>query len=240
MISTEAKKKTIDFLQSLIGEPTLSNHEVLLQAFVHKSFAMDFVEEIKHNERLEFLWDAVLDTIIAKELFNDFPQYTESKLTLYKISLVREETLSLVATDIGIDKYVFISKGEEKSEWRKKDAILSDTLEAIIGYLFIEWGYDLASTFVLKHIYSYINKIQDLLPVKSYKARVQEFTQQQHKALPIYQQSEHTVEKTGNVLEYKSELIINARKVAEGIAPSKKKAQELAAKAFRENKTKGK
>lgn len=199
---------------------------------------MDYSEEIPHNERLEFLGDAILDTIIAKQLFDDFPEYTEAKLTLYKIALVREETLALVAKEINLGEHILISKWEQRSNGREKHAILSDTLEAIIGYLFIEWWYILAQKFVLRFIYKHISEIGNLLPVKSYKARVQEHSQQLYKKLPLYTETEDKIEETGNVLQYKSILSINDKVVSEWIAISKKKAQELAAKIFWETQKK--
>jgi ribonuclease-3 len=151
---------------------------------------------------------------------------------------VREETLALVAKEIDLWKHILVSKGEQKSQGREKAAILSDTLEAVIGYLFIEWGYDAAQAFVLEYIYKYISDIGKLLPVKSYKARIQEHSQQLYKKLPVYTQTEHKIEETGNVLQYKSVLSINDQKVSEWIAQSKKKAQEAAAKKFWEEKEK--
>ena len=105
---------------------------MLLCAFVHKSYASDFKEEYNHNERLEFVGDAVLGSVIAKALFLNFPTMQESNMTLYKIGLVREETLAKVAQNIKLNTYIFISKGEEKNHGRLKASIISDALEALI------------------------------------------------------------------------------------------------------------
>jgi ribonuclease-3 len=110
MITLDRKKETIAYFTKLTKIKKIKEEEVLLQSFVHKSYAMDYSEEIPHNERLEFLGDAILDTIIAKQLFDDFPEYTEAKLTLYKIALVREETLALVAKEINLGEHILISK----------------------------------------------------------------------------------------------------------------------------------
>lgn len=91
-----------------------SDH-VLLQAFVHKSYASDFKEPLPHNERLEFLGDGILGAMINSMLYKDFPDQEESVLTLYKIALVREETLALVSKKLGIDKLMILGNGEERS-----------------------------------------------------------------------------------------------------------------------------
>jgi ribonuclease-3 len=109
-----------------------------LQTFIHKSFAADYKDIIYHNERLEFVGDGILGAVINKLLFLDHPEMPESELTLYKIALVREEILAEVARDIKLDEMLFISKGEEKTQGRKKDSILSDGVEALIGFLYIE------------------------------------------------------------------------------------------------------
>lgn len=93
--------KLKNFLSSLnISEKKIQNSDLFLCAFVHKSYASDFKESYDHNERLEFVGDAILGSIIAKQLFLEFPDMQESVMTLYKIALVREETLSLVAKKI--------------------------------------------------------------------------------------------------------------------------------------------
>jgi ribonuclease-3 len=105
---------------------------LLLQVFIHKSFSADYINIYAHNERLEFLGDGILGAIINKLLFLKHPEMPESELTLYKIALVREENLAQVARDIGLDQMIFLSKGEEKMDGRKKDVIISDCLESFL------------------------------------------------------------------------------------------------------------
>lgn len=101
-----------DYLTSIDVDSTVSD-DLLMTAFTHKSFAMDYVEEMTHHERLEFLGDAILGSSIATMLYGHFPTETEATLSLYKIALVREETLALVAKSIQLDKQILLSKGEE-------------------------------------------------------------------------------------------------------------------------------
>lgn len=217
----------------------LPNHQadkkLAQQALTHKSHAMDFKHHVPHNERLEFLGDAVLDTVIAQQLYHDFPTFSEAQLTLYKITLVREETLALAARNIDLNQHILISTGEERSGGREKKALLADCFEAVIGYFFLTEGYVGAQQFVLSTVYTLVDNIDQLMPIKSYKARVQEYTQKTYKNLPVYEDVALEVEPSGNVLSYQSTLTINNKHVSTGIAASKKKSQEAAAKAFREN-----
>ncbi|HRX63542.1 MAG TPA: ribonuclease III [Candidatus Absconditabacterales bacterium] len=226
------KEKLFKYFDTLgLDSKKIKNHNIFLQTFVHKSYAADFKEILPHNERLEFLGDGVLGAIICKLLFQDHPDMHESDMTLYKIALVREETLSMVAQNIGLAKMLFISKGEEKSQGRQKDAILSDALEALIGYIFVDFGYQQTEEFVQKYVYSMYDKI-DKNPVKSYKTMVQEHVQKHYKQIPEYQEVEDQVDSSGNVLAYKSSLFVQGKEVSIGFSTNKKKAQEEAAKNF--------
>jgi len=91
-----------------------------------------------HNQRLEFLGDSVLGLVIASELYKDHADFDEAQLTLWKISLVREENLYDVAKEIGLHNIILIGKGEEKKQGRDNPAILGDCLEALIGYVYLD------------------------------------------------------------------------------------------------------
>lgn len=228
------KQRLLAYADSLwIQIQNIKNEHDFLQAFVHKSFAADFKEIWDHNERLEFLWDWVLWAVICKLLFVNHPEMDESEMTLYKIALVREETLAIVARNIKLDEQIFISKWEERSEWRKKDAILSDALESLIWYIFLDLWYDEAEKFVSKYVYSMYDSI-DKNPVKSYKTMVQEYVQHNTKQTPVYVDSEVEIDDKWNVIKYKSELTVNWQVMSEGFGTNKKKAQEDAAKNYYE------
>jgi len=191
-----SEKKLLDFLLDLgIPVESLKHPEVVLQAFVHKSFTADYKEDYVHNERLEFLGDGILGAVVNKLLYINFPDLPESRLTLYKIALVREETLAEVARDIVLGKEIFISHGEEKMQGRDKDSILSDTLEAVIGSLYLGLGWQAAEFFVEKYVYTKLSKIMEA-PVKSYKTMAQEIAQKQFKTIPEYRDSEHKISST--------------------------------------------
>jgi ribonuclease III len=175
--------------------------------------------------------DGILGAVINKMLFLNNPTMPESELTLYKIALVREEILAEVARDIHLDTVLFVSRGEERSEGRKKDSILSDALEALIGFLYIELGTEEVEQFIAKYIYSKFVGLQKT-SVKSYKTMVQELVQKEFKVIPEYLDTEAEVDDKGNVLKYKSDLYLSSVKKAEGFGTNKKKAQEDAAKNY--------
>lgn len=230
----EQKEKIFSYIKSIwLDISKVKDEKLLLQAFVHKSFAADFKKIWEHNERLEFLWDGILWAIICKLLFQNHPNMEESDMTLYKIALVREENLAQVARNIKLDQYIIISRWEEKMQWRQKDAILADALEALLWYIFIDFGYSSIEQFVKNNVYTMYDKI-DKNPVQSYKTMVQEHIQKKHKETPLYKDIEHELDTKSNVILYKSEIYVLWDKVAEWFGTNKKKAQENAAKNFYE------
>lgn len=211
----------------------INDKNLLLQSFVHKSFSADNKNMISHNERLEFVWDGILWAVINKLLFLEHSDMAESELTLYKIWLVREEILAEVARDIWLDKMLFLSKWEEKMHWRQKDVILADWLEAIIWFFYIDLWIEVVENFIKKYIYSKFEQISKI-PIRSYKTMIQELVQKKFKITPQYIDVENKKDDKWNVLEYKSELIIQNKKEAEWFGINKKKAQEDSARNYYE------
>ena len=199
--------------------------DLFLCAFIHKSYAADFKVITSHNERLEFLGDGVLGSVVCKLLFVNYPEMNEATMSLYKIALVREETLAEVAKHIGLDQMIFISKGEEKAGWREKDTILGDSFEALLGRMYCAFGEGEVMKFIETYLYP---QMQEALkrPVKSYKSLVQEYFLKKTKQLPEYR-----IIQEGN-LHFKAELWGEGVKVAEGTGESKKKAESEAARVF--------
>lgn len=214
-----------------IDDTQIKNVDIFLKAFIHKSYAADFKVITAHNERLEFLWDSILWACVAKLLFVNHPEMAESTMTLYKIALVREETLAEVAKQIHLNDMIFISKWEEHNSGREKETILWDSFEAFLWYLYIDFGADEVLKFVEKYLYPMMKSISTH-PVKSYKTLVQELAQRNTKQIPEYIESDAEVDEKWNVLVYLSELFINGEKVAEWTGSNKKKAQENAAQNY--------
>ncbi len=228
--------KLKEYVKTLGIDPNwIKDQDLFLCAFVHKSYASDFKELYDHNERLEFVWDAILGSIIAKKLFLTFPEMSEAEMTLYKIALVREETLSIVAKKIWLNKKLFISKWEEKNNWREKASITSDALESLIWYIALDIWYSVAEKFVLEYVYAEINNLS--ISVKSFKTTAQESIQKKYKTIPIYRDKEEEYDDKHNVVRFRSEIVVNNMVIATGFWTNKKKAQEDAAKKYCESLT---
>lgn len=228
----ERQNELYKYIRELwIDDSKIKNSDLFLVSFMHKSYAADFKVITSHNERLEFLGDSILWACVAKLLFLKHPEMSESTMTLYKIALVREETLALAAKKIWLNQQLFISKWEENNNWREKETILWDAFEALLWYLYIDFGPDEVLNFVEKYLYPFMDSIQTH-PVKSYKTLVQEIVQKDIKQIPEYRESELEVDEKWNVLTYKSELFINNEKVSEWTWANKKKAQESAAQEY--------
>lgn len=234
MIPKEVQKKKDkikNYLEGLgIDIEQVDDEKKLLTAFIHKSFAADFTQDVPFNERLEFLWDAILDAIIAKKLFTNY-DLPESKLTLHKVSLVKKENLAKIGKNIMLHQMIFLGKGEKNSGWREKKAIIEDALEALIGYIYIDLWIKEVEQFVEKYIYSSLDREkQELMWGKSPKSVLQEAVQKKYKKLPKYKDYDYKKDSTGEVIKYKSEVYIQGEKKWTGFGKNKKIAQKKAAK----------
>ena len=217
------------YLSSLdISVEHISQPDLLKTALTHKSYAADFATEYPDNERLEFLGDSVLGLAINDFLYRELSE-SEAILTLYKISLVRQDTLALVARQIGLDKHILIGNGEERKWGRNNDAILSDCMEALIGRIYLDLGRESAYQFIRTHIYTLKDNLQ-VWPIKSYKSLIQEHVQSQYKTLPEYSDRELSRNDHRNEVIYETTITINGEIAGVATWSSKRKAQEEAAK----------
>lgn len=164
------------------------DENLLRQALVHRSYLNEHPDfHIGHNERLEFLGDAVLQIIVTKYLFLSFPDVPEGDLTNWRASLVNSKMLYEVASDLKFEKSLYLSKGEAKDKNKKsRQYILADAVEAIIGAIYLDQGMGVTENFVLKNI---IIKLDDILKNKSYldpKSHFQEKAQEEKGLTPHY------------------------------------------------------
>ena len=160
---------------------------LLKQAFTHRSF----VNENKsfgsgHNERLEFLGDAVLELVVTEYLYSKYPVATEGDLTSYRSALVNAITLSEVARNLNVNEYLLLSKGEAKDEGRARLYILANTIEAIIGAIFIDQGYETVKNFISKNTFHLIDKIVENKTWLDSKSYFQEMAQEYTGITPAY------------------------------------------------------
>lgn len=180
-------QEKISFLLNELGL-SFSNIKIFVQAFIHRSIVnerSDFAPE--HNERLEFLWDAVLELIITKQLFLSYPEKQEGELTDMRSALVRGRNLAAIAKKLNFSGYLLLWKWEEKSWGREKDYILANTLEAFLWALYLDSWYEVAETFILQNIYSTLPYILKNQLFKDFKTLLQEYTQASIDITPHYE-----------------------------------------------------
>jgi len=172
-------------LEHALGHVFLRS-DLLVTALTHSSWANERGDAMRHNERLEFLGDAVLELCVTEVLFARFPDAPEGELTQLRSQLVNETSLAELARKLSLDVYVLVGKGEENQGGRERPALLSDVFEAVIGAIFLDAGYEAARA-VLSRIFDPVWPAKPAAPKpKDYKSRLQEYTQKVHKARPVY------------------------------------------------------
>ncbi len=220
----------IDFteFQKNIGL-SFNDPALLMQAFVHRSYINENKQSgLTHNERLEFLGDAVLELVITDFLFKKYPQKNEGDLTAYRSALVNAQTCAEIATRLSINNYLLLSKGETKDVGRARQYILANTLEAIIGAIYLDQGYDTAQGFIEKN---FTPLIDDIISAGSWidaKSLFQEKAQEYDGVTPSYK----TVSESGPDHEKKFTVGVYIGKdlVAQGMGDSKQDAEQVAAR----------
>ena len=203
-----------------------ANKALLDQALTHKSWVNENKNIRRTNERLEFLGDAVLEYVVSAEIFKKFPNEEEGFLTALRASLVNTTNLATHAQSAGIGDEVYLSKGEEDGGGRKNISILADTVEAIIGALFIDKGISVVYQFITEEILSDVEeKIKK--PLKDPKSRLQEFIQTNGKSSPKYK----VVDEKGpdHNKEFTVEVIVDGKPLSQGQGKSKSEAEQNAA-----------
>lgn len=164
------------------------NLEFLKQSVVHRSYINEHPDfELGHNERLEFLGDAVLEIVVTKFLFNNYPNTPEGELTNWRASLVNSKMLFLVSQEISLENYLYLSKGEAKDKNTKaRQYILANAVEAIIGAIYLDQGIQAATKFVKKYMLSKLDNILSNELFLDPKSKFQEKSQDLYKITPHY------------------------------------------------------
>lgn len=223
---------TLDQFQKDLGV-TFKNKELLRQAFIHRSYINEAGNpQLAHNERLEFLGDAVLELVVTEYLYKNFTN-PEGELTNWRSSIVKGEVLAQVAARLSLGELLFLSRGEEKSGGRERSLILANTFEALVGALYLDHGYDVAAKFISANV---IALLPDIIANKLYvdpKSHLQELSQEKFSATPEYRV--HQEDGPDHSKVFVVGVYAKTKLLAEGSGPSKQKAeQDAAAKALTE------
>lgn len=202
------------------------NQDLLIQALTHKSWVNEHKNQRASNERLEFLGDAVLEFIISKEIYEQHPDKEEGFLTALRANLVNTQNLANIARKLKVGKGLFLAKGEEDGGGRENPSLLADTVEAVIGALFLDQGIEPVYGFIKEHI---IAEIPEKLskPLKDPKSRLQEYIQSKKLPTPKYR----VIEESGpdHNKKFVLEVSVEGKKLGEGAGKSKSTAEQKAA-----------
>lgn len=208
---------------------SFENKDLLTQAFTHRSYLNENPDfKIFHNERLEFLGDAVLEHIVTDYLYKNFPQKLEGELTSWRAALVNTKMLAETAQDLNFGNYLLLSQGEEREKGKSRHYILSDAFEAFIGALYLDQGLEPTREFIEKYL---IKKLPDIIKnnlFKDAKSLFQEIAQEKDGITPTYQ----VLKETGpdHAKQFTVGAYLGKQLVAEGVGFSKQEAEENAAK----------
>jgi len=203
------------------------NKKLLQQAFVHRSFLNENPgAKLQHNERLEFLGDAVLELAVTKNLFNNYPN-PEGELTTWRAALVNSKMLSEIATGFGFNDFLLLSKGESQDIGRARQFILANTFEALIGAIYLDQGFEAAEEFIKKHIFCHLPEIIEKKLYLDPKSHFQEKAQEKVGITPTYKILKE--EGPDHCKTFLVGVYLNDELIAKGKGPSKQAAQVKAA-----------
>lgn len=209
------------------------NEKLLKQVFVHRSYLNENADfELHNNERLEFLGDAVLELVVTEYLYKNFDK-PEGELTNLRSALVRGEALSNIANDLCIGENLYLSHGEAKSGGKARQIILANALEALIGAIYLDQGYEKAEKFVNNYVIKRLSEVLEKELHVDAKSKLQEIVQEKEGITPVYR----VLHETGpdHDKKFTVGIFVGERMAGEGIGHSKQSAEQKAAQKALEN-----
>ena len=222
-------EQDITTLEGLLGV-RFKDTSLLLSAITHRSYLNEHRDATwDHNERLEFLGDAVLELVVTDFLFAKYPDKPEGELTAVRAALVNTNSLSSASETLGINQFLLMSKGEAKDEGRARQYILANVFEACIGAIYLDQGYDSARDFIAERLFANTEKIVEKRLWQDAKSRFQEIAQERASITPTYE----TLSQDGPDHDrvFTVGVFLRHEKVAEGRGRSKQEAEQQAAQA---------
>lgn len=228
--------RSLSALEKKIGV-NFKSKDFLSEALTHRSFLNENPrQKLSHNERLEFLGDAVLELVVTENLYKNYPN-PEGELTNWRAALVNSSMLNRIAKELDLDKFLLLSRGEAKDNGRGRQYIRANAVEALIGAIYLEKGYSEARKFIEKFV---IAKLPEILKNKTYKdpkSCFQEYSQEVHKTTPIYK----VLKEWGpdHDKSFSVGVFLGSELVAEGTGHSKQTAEEKAAQLALSRRLKG-
>jgi ribonuclease III len=221
----DLKNKALE-IESKIGY-TFIDKNLLYLAFVHRSFVNENKKILtQHNERLEFLGDSILGSIVAAYLYRKFENLPEGELSSLRASIVECSACSLFFQKLHLQPYLLLGKGEQDEENRGRESIFANAFEALIGAIFLDGGFEAAEKFLLNNFQESFTKIISQ-PVHNYKAELQVYFQKKLQKNPSYK----VIEESGpdHFKSFKVAAMVDSQELGEGSGSSKKEAEQKAA-----------
>ena len=204
--------------------------KLLTTAMTHSSFANEHRDQhIQNNERLEFLGDSILGLVSADYVFHRYPHVPEGQLTKMRAAVVCEQTLYEVAKELGLDHLLLLGKGEENGGGRKRPSILADSVEALIGAIYLDGGLESARSFILSFLPEKVDLAEQGAAFRDYKTALQEIVQKNRQETLSYRLSGESG--PDHDKRFTVQVLLNRNIFAEGTGRSKKEAEQMAAKA---------
>jgi ribonuclease-3 len=205
------------------------NENLLSEALTHRSYLNENPSwRLPHNERLEFLGDAVLELVVTEFLYEKYPHDDEGKLTSIRAALVNYVALAKAAMEIDMGNYVLMSKGEARDTGKAREVILANAFEALLGALYLDGGYRIAADFIRTHVLSAVDDVVANHLYRDAKSSFQEYAQEHFKITPTYVVLKE--EGPDHRKVFTVGVFVGARKVADGQGYSKQEAEVEAAK----------
>ena len=213
---------------------SIQNPDLFQEAITHRSYINEHRNyRLGHNERLEFLGDAVLELSVTQHLFHHYPN-PEGELTSWRAALVNGEMLAKLGKEIGLEEFLLMSRGEAKDTGRARQYLLANAMEAVIGALYLDQGYDAAEAFILRIVLIHLDEVLASGSYADPKSRFQEEAQERHGVTPMYK----VLREWGpdHDKHFVSGVYVSDELIAEGEGASKQEAQRAAAKNALETK----
>lgn len=204
--------------------------EHLEEALTHRSYLNENPSwPLPNNERLEYLGDAVLELAVTEELYRRFPNDQEGRLTSLRAALVNYQMLATIARELSLDRYLYLSRGEARDTGKAREVILANVMEAVIGAVYLDQGYDAAKRLVLERVLPRIDEVMEKGLEHDPKSTLQEYIQEERKLTPIYR----VLSQDGpdHQKQFMVGVYFGDELVAEGLGTSKQEAEVHAAQA---------
>lgn len=207
---------------------TFSDKQLLLSAITHRSYLNEHREaNWEHNERLEFLGDAVLELVVTDYLYRTYPEKPEGELTAVRAALVNTVSLSATSDSMGVNPFLLMSKGEAKDEGRARQYILANVFESLVGAMYLDQGYEVAREFIASKLFAKTDEIIKKRLWQDPKSRFQELAQDQVSVTPTYKLLSQTGPDHDRI--FTIGVYLKNAEIATGQGRSKQEAEQAAA-----------